>query len=136
MKTLALLSIASVTLLSAAIASAQFPQNAAMTILPAGSSTVVTVDDPGDRVWILQTSPDFNTWTDAGAWKVHNGTFHRTLTRGDAKLFYRALFDPNRQDISSTVATALRLPPTLFNYSPPLPPYYVAPPVSGQDNTP
>jgi len=107
-----------------------------MAIAPGNASTTVTLDDPGNHVWILQTSPDFRTWSDAGAWKIHNGTFHRTLARDTGNLFYRALYDSARQDLLSTTATALRLPVAPFDYTPPLPPHYIAPPVRNQDNTP
>src|SRR5439155_7706774 len=56
---------------------------------------------------------------------------------GNGNLFYRAFLDPARQDILSTTATALHLPGAPFNYAAPaLPPFLLAPPILGQDNTP
>ncbi len=123
---------------NASVIQAQPLPNASMTIVPSGpSSTSIGLSDPGNHVWILQSSPDFATWTEVEAWKIHNGDFHRTLSRaGSEQLFYRAMFDPVRQDIFSTTITALRLPATLLNYSPPLPPHYLSPQARGQDNTP
>jgi cytochrome c peroxidase len=125
-------------LLSLSILEAQIPPSASMTIVPRGSASAsVTLNDPGDHVWILQSSPDFSTWSELTAWKIHNGAFHQTFN-GDAggRTFYRALYDPARQDVFSFVTNALHLPNTPFNYSPPLPPHYLAPPVRNQDNTP
>jgi cytochrome c peroxidase len=123
---------------NASVIQAQPLPNASMTIIPSGqSSTSIGLNDAGNQVWILQSSPDFTTWTEVEAWKIHNGDFHRTLSRaGSDRLFYRAMFDPARQDIFSSAATALRLPETPFNYSPPLPPHYLSPQARGQDNTP
>jgi cytochrome c peroxidase len=120
------------------VVEAQIPPSASMTIVPNGpSATSVALSDPGDHVWILQSSPDFTTWSEIGAWKIHNGNFHRTFSRdGAEKIFYRAFYDPARQDILSFTTNALHLPGVPFNYSPPLPPHYLAPPVRNQDNTP
>ncbi len=125
-------------LFNASVVQAQLLPNALMTIIPSGpSSTSIGLSDPGNHVWILQSSPDFTTWTEVAAWKVHNGAYHRTLNRaGGDRLFYRALFEPARQDIFSTTATALHLPGTPFDYTPPLPPHYLTPQARGQDNTP
>jgi cytochrome c peroxidase len=128
---------AAAILFNASIIQAQVPPNALMSIAPINStSTSIGLNDPGDHVWILQSSPDFTTWTEIDSWKIHNGNFHRSLSRGSDGLFYRAMFDPARQDIFSTVTTALHLPEVPFNYSPPLPPHYLTPQVRGQDNTP
>ena len=117
---------------------AQIPPNAVMTIKPRGSaSTTVTLSDPGDHIWILQSSTDFKAWNELGEWKIHNGSFHRAFNNDiGVNLFYRAFYDPARQNILSFTTNALHLPGTPFNYSPPLPPHYLAPPVRNQDNTP
>lgn len=116
---------------------AQTP-GASVSIVPNGaSSATVAVNDPGNHVWILQSSPDFLTWSNAGAWKIHNGNFHRTFNQaGQGTLFYRAFYDPAQQTNLSFGSNALRLPPVLADYTPPLPRHYLAPPVSNQDNTP
>ena len=131
--------LAAAFLYQASVLEAQIPASASLSIVPGGSSSNrVQLTDPGDHVWILQTSPDFATWTEVGAWKIHNGHFRQTLDRaGSGNVFYRAQFDPARQDIPSTVANALLLPATRYNYAAPLlPANYLVPPISGQDNTP
>ena len=124
--------------LQATASPAQIPATATLTIVPSAPTTSrITVNDPGDHVWILQASSNLTSWTEVESWKIHNGNFHRTFgTDSDAHLFYRSVFDPARQDILSTTANALHLPSPLPNYSPPLPPHYLAPPVRNQDNTP
>ena len=125
-------------LLSHTVLEAQIPPSASMTIVPAGAnSTRVALRDPGNHLWIVETTTDFTAWTELGAWKVHNGDFRRTLpVASGGTIFYRAFNDPARADVLSTTANALRLPPVPFNYSPPLPPHYLTPQVRGQDNTP
>jgi cytochrome c peroxidase len=129
---------AAVMLITTSAIEAQIPPSASMTILPSASSAQsVTLNDPGDHVWILQGSSDFSTWNEIGAWKIHNGNFRGTFSRDPGgKMFYRAFYDPARQDILSFTTNALRVPGVPFNYSPPLPPHYLAPPVRNQDNTP
>ena len=141
MKTRTFLCLAAVSAaaisLNPSIAQAQISTNASMTIAPVNSSsTSIGLSDPGNHVWVLQSSPDFTTWTEVEAWKIHNGDFRRTFSRSSDRLFYRAIFEPARQDVLSTTATALRLPVTPFDYTPPLPPHYLTPQARGQDNTP
>ena len=129
---------AAALLLTHTAVEAQIPPSASMTIVPSGATSAsVTLRDPGNHLWILQATTNFTTWTELGAWKVHNGDFHRTLASdAGGKIFYRAFNDPARTDILSTTANALRLPLTPFNYSPPLPPHYMTPQARNQDNTP
>src|SRR5881394_3727142 len=117
------------TLLHASVSPAQIPASAALTIVPSGSpATRITIADPGDHVWILETSSNLGSWTEVDQWKIHNGSFHRTLNTGPgANLYYRSVYDAARQDILSTTADALSLPTPRANYSPTLPPYYLAP---------
>ena len=129
--------------LAALPAFAQLPQDSGLSIVPApgGSVANVGVADPGDHVWLLQSSPSIlsPSWTDVATWKIHNGRFQQGFapTAGAQKLFFRAIFDPSQQNVSSTVANALLLPPTPFNYAnPALPPNFLVQPVLGQDNTP
>src|SRR5262249_54562965 len=99
----------------------------------------VTVNDPSNHVWIIQASSNLSTWSEVATWKVFNGNYHSTV---DYQLagpfgFYRAFFDPSRQNIPDTTAAALLLPDTPFNYAnPPLPKNYLVPPISLEDNTP
>ena len=126
----------------AASAAAQLPAGSSLGLAPgiAANSANVTVTDPGNHVWVMQSSPDLSTWTDVETWKVHNGNFHRALTFTPApglRLFYRTVYDPAHADIPSTTANALLLPATPANYAAPvLPPSFLVQPILGQDNTP
>src|SRR6185503_9841980 len=74
-------------------------------------------------------------WSEVGAWKIHNGNFHGTFATSFPRGFFRAYFDPARDNIPSTVTSALRLPQGPFNYAtPPLPPIFFQPPIVNQDN--
>lgn len=101
--------------------------------------TTLAITNAGDQVWVIQSSSNFTEWTEVETLKVHNGSFHRTLTNDltEPPLFFRALYDISRQDISSTVNNALLLPDSPFNYAAPaLPPRFLVPPIAGQDNMP
>lgn len=130
-----------------------FAVNASLTAatLPSPSSTLemssatgtnvakVKVTDAYDRVWVLQSSSNLTSWTDVEALKLHNGSFARSIARDAAKpnLFFRAYYDSTRQDILSTVDSALLLPTTSFNYAAPvLPNSFLVNPILAQDNTP
>ncbi len=137
------LAVLGLTLVAIApFASAQLPAGSSLGIAPGttANTATVTVTDPGNHVWVLQSSPDLVTWTDVETWKVHNGNFHRPLSYTPApglRLFYRTVYDPARADIPSTTANALLLPTTLANYAAPvLPPSFLVQPILGQDNTP
>jgi cytochrome c peroxidase len=101
-----------------------------------GSPVRLTITSSGDQVWIIQRSSDFVHWNEFSAWKVHNGSFHNTFDSGPSSPnFFRALYDPARQDILSTTENALLLPAPSFNYANPiLPPSFHVPPIVGQDN--
>jgi cytochrome c peroxidase len=123
------------------VAQGQLPAGSSMNIAPGSGQTLgtVTVNDPGNHVWVLQTSTNFTTWTEMDAWKINNGNYHLTLGRYGAapSFFYRAIYDPARQTILSTTANALLLPGTYFNYAAPvLPPEFLVAPITNQDNTP
>src|SRR5580765_5415181 len=102
------------------------------------NTAVLTITDPANHVWIVQRSYDLQKWSEVGAWKVYNGDFHGLFTLDSARSgFFRAWFDPARDNVSATICSALHLPPTLFNYAaPPLPPFFFQPPIVGQDNMP
>lgn len=108
-------------------------------IAPGSNAVRVNVTDAGNRVWILQSSSNFSNWTEAGAVKIHNGSFQRGFPRDAvaAAVFFRAFYDGARQDIASTVENALLLPAAPFNYAAPaLPASFRVQPILGQDNTP
>ena len=106
-------------------------------IISSPSNVVVAVNDPGNHEWIVQSSSDFRTWLEVGAWKVFNGAFHGSFAADSPAAFFRAYYDSDRDNVSSTVDTALHLPETMFNYAaPPLPPIFFQPPIVNQDNMP
>ncbi|MDB6064983.1 MAG: Cytochrome-c peroxidase [Pedosphaera sp.] len=112
-----------------------------MNIAPAGAqpNATVTLTDPGNHVWVLQTSTNFVTWTETDVWKVFNGNYHLGISPLPTapNFFYRAIFDPTRQNVPSTVSNALHLPVSPYSYAAPaLPPNFLVPPISTQDNTP
>lgn len=112
-----------------------------LSLTPGTSANIVrlTVNDPGNRVWVLQGSADFNTWTPLESLKVHNGAFTRghTNSPGATHQFFRAVCDADWPDIPSTTGTALVWPASPYNYAAPvLPPGFSVPPIVGQDNTP
>ena len=98
----------------------------------------VTINDPNNRVWVMQTSTNLSSWTEIGAWKVFNGNFHLNVGNAptNSGVFWRATYDPSRQIIADTVAAALLLPTTPYDYTPTLPTYFRAPPIANTDNTP
>lgn len=115
------------------------PAPAAVNLSLSNNLAFVTVNDPNNLVWILQSSPDLTAWTEVSAWKIHNGNFRGGFNRGAGipNLFYRAFYDPARNTIFSATTNALRLPPTPSNYAAPLlPPNFLVPPIVNQDNTP
>jgi cytochrome c peroxidase len=89
-------------------------------------------------VWIIQGSSNLTSWQELSTWKVHNGSFQGLVSEdSNPILFYRAIYDPLRQDVLSTTATALKLPATPFNYAvPTLPPNFSVQPILAQDNMP
>lgn len=113
---------------------------ATLGIAPGTGTNAVTVRiaDPGNFVWVLQSSTDLTNWSEVAALKLHNGHFLRGVPPLAAPgLMFRAVFDPARQIISSHVTNALLLPGTPFNYaSPALPPNFSVNPILGQDNMP
>jgi hypothetical protein len=83
---------AKLTVLTAALIAAspvafsQLPGGATASVAPgtAANTVNVTVHDPGNHVWKLQSSPNFQTWTDVASIKVHNGRFQQTLTHSSS----------------------------------------------------
>ncbi len=123
------------------VAFAQLPAGASASIAPgtAANTVNVTVADPGNHVWKLQSSPDFQSWTDVATVKVHNGHFQRTLGHGpsDPPQFFRHFYSSTEPNIPSTAANALILPTLPFNYAAPvIPPHLQTPLIVAQINTP
>lgn len=118
----------------------QVPSAASLGIAPATGTNIVSVNitDPGNYVWLLQSSTNLANWTEVAAVKLHNGSFQRGILRAATpQLLFRALFDPARQTIPSDVTNALLLPASPFNYAAPtLPAKFLIQPILGQDNMP
>ncbi|MDB6035360.1 MAG: Cytochrome-c peroxidase [Verrucomicrobiales bacterium] len=117
----------------------EFPVQSLVQIQAKAQGAGVTVNDPGDRAWVIQTSSNLTAWSDAGVVKVHKGSYGSLFSNNVSMpgLYFRALYDPTRQEVASTVQNALLLPSTAFNYSTPvLPPNFLVQPILGQDNTP
>jgi cytochrome c peroxidase len=123
----------------------------AVEVIPAPSATLqittasgtnlarVQVADAYNRVWVLQSSSNLTAWSEVAALKIHNGAFARSLPKAGAapNQFFRAFYDTARQDVRSTVESALLLPTTSFNYAAPvLPLSFTVNPILAQDNTP
>lgn len=106
---------------------------------PGTNAANVTVTDSFNHGWVLQTSSNLTTWTDAATLKVHNGSFANSFSRDAANpnLFFRAYYDSTQQGILSTVENALLIPGNPFNYAAPvLPLSFTVNPILAQDNTP
>jgi cytochrome c peroxidase len=99
----------------------------------------VQVADAYNRVWVLQSSSNLTNWSEAAALKIHNGSFAQGIPKAGAtpNVFFRAFYDSARQDVLSTVDSALHLPAPSFNYvAPVLPLSFTVNPILAQDNTP
>lgn len=99
----------------------------------------VQIADAYNRVWVLESSSNLTTWLEVVALKIHNGSFAHNIPKAGAtpNLFFRAFYASNRQDLLSTVESALHLPMVSFNYAAPvLPPSFSVNPILAQDNTP
>ena len=126
---------------TATFADVGLPPSSSLQITPGtGENAVsVSINDPCNHVWVLQSSSDLKTWSEVEALKIHNGSFARGFP-GDAAqpgLFFRSFYDATRQDIPSTVENALLLPTTSFNYAAPaLPLSFLVNPILAQDNMP
>jgi len=99
----------------------------------------LTVNDPYNQVWVVETSSDLHNWTELTTLKPHNGQFRLNIPADAAQpsLFVRGFNDPARLGIPSTAENALRLPAASFNYAAPvLPSSFRVNPILAQDNTP
>ncbi len=99
----------------------------------------LTVTDPANSFWIIQSSTDLVNWQNYATWKVYNGNFHSSIpyTNFTGGKFFRAVFDASRQTNLDTTSTALSLPSAAYNYAnPAIPAKYKVPPISNSDNTP
>ena len=132
---------AALLLTAAGPVAAQLPDGSSLSLLPGSADTLTNLEftDPGNHAWILQASTNLTDWSESETCKVHNGRFLMSISAGSAprSQFYRAIYDPARQTVSSTVTNALLLPAAAANYAnPALPPRFLQQPVVAQDNTP
>lgn len=129
------------TVLAAVPLLAQLPAGTDLSIAPnvATGGISVNIAEPGNHVWVLQSSSNLSTWTNVETLKIHNGHIRRNFsTLGQpAGLFYRAAYNAGGQTLTSTTATALKLAASPPNYAnPTLPPSFSNNPILGQDNMP
>jgi len=113
----------------------------ATSIAISGGTLVLSLDDPMNQTWTLQTSSSLDdaAWQAMESWKLHNGRFTQSLTIAPnaPRRFYRFIRDPGTEPLSSLIDTAVLLPASPFNYAnPSLPPGFLVNPILAQDNTP
>lgn len=126
----------------ATAAQAQLPAGSSISFAPgaAANSSRVTIIDPGDHVWTLQSSSDLLNWTNVQNYKVHNGRLDCTTAHAPstANLFYRTSYSAALQSsITSTLATAVNLPVSPYDYdNPTLPANFAVNPIAAQSNMP
>jgi len=129
---------ASITTATATVVTVPAPSSN-LGLIRTNAAISLSISNAGDQVWIISSSSNLVDWTEITAWKVHNGTYHGSFTNvmTNPRVFYRAFYDPARQDITSTTTNALLLPGTLYNYSAlTLPASFSQPPILAQDNMP
>src|SRR5262249_8565958 len=102
------------------------------------STVGLSISNSGNQVWAIQSSTNLTNWSEIETLKIHTGAFALpSAATANPMHFFRAAYDPTRQDIFSTVATALFLPATPFNYAAPvLPASFSVQPILAQDNMP
>src|SRR5882757_9081614 len=91
------LSVASVS----AAPLATVPPAAALSLTRTNSTTMnLNLINPGNQVWVVQSSSNLTSWTEVDSLKVFNGAFNRSYTNAaGGNLFYRVLYDEARQTI-------------------------------------
>jgi cytochrome c peroxidase len=127
------------TLLIAQPLMAQLPTGTELSIAPGIGSLFVNITEPGNHVWVLQSSPNLSNWTDIQTMKIHNGRYRRTFSTSGlpSGFFYQASINSAGQTLTSTTASALLIGASPPNYaSPTLPPSFAQNPIPAQDNTP
>ncbi len=103
---------------------------------PVAGPVRLSLNDPGNHAYVLQSSSDLMTWSNAGIWRVYNGVYRRNLPASGQALFYRAVYDPSAVIARGAVTEALELPAATADYTPALPARFRTQPILGQDNTP
>lgn len=98
----------------------------------------LTLADPGNHAWIIQSSPDLVHWTDHQTLRVYNGTWGTAFLADGVggTRYFRSLYLPSPPASLSATALALDLPAAANYANPRLPAAFLAPPIAAQDNTP
>jgi cytochrome c peroxidase len=125
--------------LSIASAYAAVDPNASVNLAKTnGNAVSLSINNSGNQVWTIKSSSNLTSWAELESVKIHNGSFRRTYSIvTDENVFFRAVYDPARQDIFSMVTNALLLPAPSFNYAAQmLPASFLVQPILGQDNMP
>lgn len=113
--------------------------NATLNLTPVNTQAVrLNLTNAANLAWTVEQSSDLINWFEVERVKPFNGVYHRTYPdAAGAAVFYRAFYDPARQDIVSFTTNALVLPETSFNYAAPvLPVNFLVNPILAQDTTP
>ncbi|HEU5068954.1 MAG TPA: cytochrome c peroxidase [Verrucomicrobiae bacterium] len=113
--------------------------NATLSLVPASAQAVrLNLTNAANLAWTVEQSSDLINWFEVERVKPFNGVYHRAYpSAAGAAVFYRAFYDPARQDIVSFTTNALVLPAVPFNYAAPvLPASFLVNPVLAQDTTP
>ena len=133
-----MLAVAFITVTPSPAAVSRPDPSSTLELAATGDTASLTLTNFANQVWVIQSSSNLRDWTETESWKIFNGNFHRSLTHaGNPNVFYRAFFDPARQNINSTTINALLLPAVPFHYAnPALPASFLVNPILGQDNTP
>ena len=113
--TLAALALAASTVL----ASTELPPDSTCGFLHHSGDSLprLTLTDPGNHAWIIQSSPDLAHWTDLQTVRVYNGSL-RTAFLADGTggtRYFRSLYFSTPPDSLSTTALALDLPAPYFH---------------------
>lgn len=111
-------------------------ESASVHFTPEGNDFVMEVVDPGNHAWMLQSTDNTSGWTNMATHRVFNGSLRIPIPRNGARRMFRLNSDL-AGNVSSSIADALVLPASPYNYAnPTLPAHLLTPQIQGQDNTP
>lgn len=100
-----------------------------------GGGMTLEVENPGNHTWQLRSWTGTGEWTNHSVYKVPNGRLSIPIDPVGPTRFYQLVSVDSPP--ASTVAGALELPVTPFNYAnPTLPAHLTTPQILGQINTP
>ncbi len=132
-----LILLASLALPVAAEVPVQVPaESAALSATPNATGLLLEIRDPGNHAWMLQSSDRFGAWTNHTTYRVFNGRLEIPVVNNGPARFFRLNSDV-AGPVSSSVASALMLPASPYNFANPvLPLHLTTPQILGQINTP